>query len=654
MVTTQLEYLFSPFQLRHLTLRNRIVSTAHATALADHGKPGPRLIAYQAEKAKGGCGLVMTFGSAAVHPSSPAVDWGGVEMFDDSVIPCLKETAAAVHKYGAKIISQITHRGRRGTTETYWRPLLAPSPIPERTHRETPHEMAKEDIDMIVQAYGQAALRVKKGGYDGVEMLIGGGHLPEQFLSPFSNKRTDEYGGSLENRMRFVFELIDCVRNMVGDDFVVGIRVSGDEKLEGGLDQHAQMEIIKRLAATGKVDYLSVLAATTENLMSQTEAVPSMWYPTGLWVNYAAAVKREVNLPVIAVGRITDPLQAEWVLAEGQADLVAMTRAIIADPHMPNKAKEGRLNDIRPCIGTNQGCISRLFHGKPITCIHNPVIGREQELAEINPTTSKKKVVVAGAGPAGLEAARVAAERGHQVILLEGKAVLGGQIVAYSKAYGREDFGAIILWLEGQVRKLGVEVRAGTEATADGVLAEEPDAVVVATGSSPTPPNVPGADTGPVVYTEDVLTQEVDWGDNVLVLDQDGHHQGPAVAEHLAKQGRKVEIISDLFTIGEDIDISTKPLVYKRLLSNGVTLSPNTDVREIQEERVVLKDVYSDEERVIEGVTTIVYAGLRRAEDSLYKQLNGKVSQLFLVGDAMAPRRIHDAILEGTRAGRSI
>ncbi|MEE9199638.1 MAG: FAD-dependent oxidoreductase [Dehalococcoidia bacterium] len=265
-----------------------------------------------------------------------------------------------------------------------------------------------------------------------------------------------------------------------------------------------------------------------------------------------------------------------------------------------------------------------------------------------------KRVVVVGGGPAGLEAARVAAERGHRVVLLEKRPVLGGQIAPYSKASGREDYGAIVLWLEGQLKKLGVEVRLGVEATAALVLREKPDAVIVATGSSPTMPDIPGAEAAPLVDTEDVLTREVDWGDNVLIIDQDAHHQGPAVAEFLAEQGRKVEIISDLFSIGEDIDISNKPLVYQRLLSRGVTLSPNTAVKEIHEERVIVSNVYSEEERAIDGVTTIVYAGLRKAEDSLYNELKGRVPQLYLVGDAMAPRKVHDAMLEGTRAGRKI
>ena len=275
-------------------------------------------------------------------------------------------------------------------------------------------------------------------------------------------------------------------------------------------------------------------------MMGQSEAVPAMWFKTGLWVDLVCRRQEPVSsLPVLIAGRITDPMQGEWIVSEGKADLVAMTRAMIADPHLANKAKEGRVEDIRPCIGSNQGCIGRLFHGKPITCIHNPVISRETELAVVKPANSKKKVVVVGGGPAGLEAARVSAERGHNVVLFEKKPVLGGQITPYTKAAGREDFGAITIWLEEQARKLGVEIRLATEATADSILAESPDAVIIATGSEQLPPDIPGAESGPVVTTEEALTREVDWGEKVLVIDQDGHHKGPAVAEQLALQGQQ-------------------------------------------------------------------------------------------------------------------
>ena len=356
---------------------------------------------------------------------------------------------------------------------------------------------------------------------------------------------------------------------------------------------------------------------------------------------------------MIAVGRIIDPLQAEWILAEGQADLVAMTRAQIADPHMVSKAMAGRLEDIRPCIGSLQGCIGRVGGFGGIGCIHNPVIGRERELAELPPAETKRKVVVVGGGPGGLEAARVAAQRGHQVTLFEKKAVLGGQIVPYANATDRGDFGAIVLWLETQVRKLGVDIRLGTEATADLVLDEKPDVVIMATGSEPEMPEIPGVETAAVALIDDVLTQKIDWGEKVLVLDQDGFHQGPAVAEYLIYQGRSVEVVTDLYSLGEDIDHFNKPLIYKRLLSKGVVVTPNTEVKEIREETVVLKNVYSDEERMVEGVSTFVYAGHRRAQDSLYKELKDKVGQLSLVGDAQAPRRIHDAILSGHMAGRN-
>ncbi|MFQ5934421.1 MAG: FAD-dependent oxidoreductase, partial [Dehalococcoidia bacterium] len=457
MVTSQFRYLFSQYQLRNLTLRNRVVSTAHTTSLVEDGMPGDRYVAYVAEKAKGGCGLIITFGSAGVHHTSAGSAWGEVDLFDDRVIPYLQKMADAVHGHGAKIISQMTHRGHRGNSGMYPDPLLAPSAIPEGSHRETPHEMEKEEIRTIQAAYVQAALRVRKGRFDGVEILVGYHHLPEQFLSPFSNKRADEYGGSLENRMRFIVEVIDKVRDAVGDDFVVGLRVGGDEKLEGGLEREAYIEIIKRLADTSKVDYFNVVGTTTENLMAQAEAVPPFWYKTGVWLDWAAEVKRNVDMPVIAVGRILDPLQAEWVLADGNADLIGMTRAQIADPYMISKAISGRLGDIRPCIGSLQGCLGRVGGFGGIGCIHNPVIGREQELAKVIPAAQKKKVVVVGGGPAGMEAARMAAERGHQVVLFEKKSVLGGQITPYSKATGREDFGAIILWLEGQINKLGVD-----------------------------------------------------------------------------------------------------------------------------------------------------------------------------------------------------
>ncbi len=655
MATTPFPNLFSPLAMRNVVIRNRIVSTGHATVLAEDGMPGPTLNAYQAEKARGGAGLIICYGSAAVHDSSPAFDWGGVELYNDKVIPYLINASAAVHKHGAKIFAQISHRGRRGASDLSWTPLLAPSGLPERVHRETPHEMDIDQINDVVRAYGKAAGRLKSGGFDGVEIMIGSGHLPEQFLSPFSNQRTDAYGGSLENRVRFSKEVMESVRENVGEDFVVGLRVGGeDERTKGGLSRADQLDIIEMLETTGQADYLSVVGATPEYMMGQSEAVPAMWFKTGLWVDWSAEVKRHSSLAILIAGRITDPMQGEWIVSEAKADLVAMTRAMIADPHLANKAREGRVEDIRPCIGSNQGCIGRLFHGKPITCIHNPVVSREAELAVVKPAKSKKKVVVVGGGPAGLEAARVAAERGHNVVLFEKKPVLGGQITPYTKAAGREDFGAITIWLEEQARKLGVDIRLGTEATADYILAESPDAVIIATGSVALPPDIPGAESGPVVTTEEALTKEVDWGNKVLVIDQDGHHKGPAVAEQLALQGRNVEVVSDLFTVGEDIDISVKPLVYQRLYTNHVTLSPNTEVKEIREEQVVLRNIYNNEERTVDGVTTIVHAGLRRAQDDLYKTLKGKVDDVRLVGDAMAPRRIHDAILEGTRAGRAV
>ena len=321
---------------------------------------------------------------------------------------------------------------------------------------------------------------------------------------------------------------------------------------------------------------------------------------------------------------------------------------------MPNKALEGRLDDIRPCVGNNQGCIGRLFSGKPITCIHNPLIGREEELAVISPASQKKKVVVVGGGPAGLETARVAAIRGHEVVLFEKGRELGGQIRTMANAPGREEYISISDWLINQVKKLGVDIRLGVEATPQTVKQEKPDAVVVAAGSMPLPPSVSDIENIQLTYPEDVLMERVTVGDKVLIIDEDNHHKGPATAEFLTERGKEVEIVSSMFTIGEDIDLSTKPVVYQRLFTKGVTLSPNTTVKEVREEGVILTNIYSGEERVSEGVDTIIYAGLRKASDELYKALKGEVSELYLVGDAMAPRKTHDAILEGTRVARKI
>lgn len=650
----EFKYLFTPLQIRHVTLRNRIVSTAHVPGYAENGMPGDRLRLYHAEKAKGGAGLICCFGSASVHPTSPAADWGGVELFDDKVIPYLKKFSDTIHGYGASVISQITHRGRRGRSDDTWQPLLAPSAIPEPLHREIPHQLDMEDFDWIIEAYGAAALRLKKGGFDGCEISAAHCHLIDQFWTPNANQRDDEYGGSLENRMRFSLRVIAHVREVVGDNFIVGLRMTGDDFVEGGLNMDITQEIAKRLNETGHLDYFNVIGGSGETEMTEAMCVPSMNFPIGCYTYLAAHIREVVNVPVIAVGRIIDPIQADKILEEGQADLVAMTRALIADPHLPNKAREGRLDDIRQCMGYNGGCIDRLYAGKAINCVQNAVIGREAELAEIQPAKIRKKVVVIGGGCAGMEAARTAKLRGHDVVLFEKTGELGGQILIAKRAPHRIEFEGSARWLSLQVRKLGIDLRLHTEASIDLVLSENPDAVIVATGSTAFLPNIPGATDGRLVHVRDVLTEQVEVGDRVLVVDHENFYQGISAAEFLLDRGREVEIITELLVVAQDLGETSRPPIFQRLFSKGIKMTPHTAIKEIQNGTVVVKNVYSHEERVIEGIDTVVYAHAGRAVADLFYALKGKVSELYLIGDSFAPRSLHHAILEGTRVARKI
>ncbi len=648
--------LFTPVQVGRLTLKNRIYSSGHAEAMAEGGRPTERLGRYHEGKARGGCALTIFGGSSSVHPSSPAAAWKQIANHDDSIIPAYRALANAVHRHDCLVFTQLTHLGRRAQSDPEaGNVLLAPSQIPERVHREIPHELEAEQIVELVRAFGEAARRCRDGGLDGVEISMAHNHLIDQFWSPLFNERSDEYGGSLDNRMRFGMEVLREIRRRVGGDFVVGARISGDERTPGGLTTRDMAAIARRLAESGLVDFLSIIGGGAHSYTLQAAAVPNMSFATGVFVPLATLIKEAVpGMPILHASRIVDPRHADRIVADGQVDVVGMTRALIADPDLARKAREGRLDDIRTCVGANEGCIDRIYQGKAVTCVQNPATGREAELGDVRPAPTPKKVVVVGGGVAGMEAARMAALRGHRVLVLEKAAELGGQVLLAARAPARAEYAGIARFLAFQIRKLGVDVRLGVEATPDLVLAEHPDAVIVATGSHPYTPPVPGSDGKHVVTDRDVLGGEAKVGTNVVVIDDVHTEEALSTAELLLDQGKRVEVISPLFYVGQDIGVTSIAPLYARLYTKGVVLTPCSELRAVEGSTVVVRNVYSGAERRIEAVDTIVLAVGSRSTDALYRALKGQVPALYAAGDCVAPRGVHQAILDGTRAARAI
>ncbi|OLC16348.1 MAG: hypothetical protein AUH29_05230 [Candidatus Rokubacteria bacterium 13_1_40CM_69_27] len=648
--------LFTPVQVGSVTLKNRIYSSGHAEAMAEGGRPTERLRRYHEAKAQGGCALTIFGGSSSVHPSSPAAAWRQIANHDDSIIPAYCEMADAVHRHDCLVFTQLTHLGRRAQSDTEAsHVLLAPSQIPEKVHREVPHELEPEQIAALVRAFGDAAGRCRAGDLDGIEISMAHNHLIDQFWSPLFNQRTDDYGGSLENRMRFAFEVLAEIRRQVGRDFVVGARISGDELTPGGLSARDMGEIARRLVASGLVDFLSIIGGGAHTYSLQAAAVPNMSFPTAVYAPLAAAIRRVAPaMPILHASRIVDPIQADQLVAAGHVDVVGMTRALIADPDLPGKAREGRFDDIRTCVGANEGCIDRIYQGKPVTCVQNPTTGREGELGDVRPASTAKKVLVVGGGVAGLEAARVAALRGHRVVLFEKEEQLGGQVLLAARAPARAEYGGIVRFLAVQVEKLGVEIRLAVEATPSVVLAEHPDAVVIATGSHPYVPPLPGVDGKHVVTDRDVLADSATVGANVVVVDDVHTQQALSTAELLLDQRKRVEVLSPLFYVGQDVGITSIAPLYTRLFQKGAVLTPHTELRAIEGSTVIAANVYSGAERRIEGVDTVVLAMGSRSTDGLYRALKGRVAALHAVGDCVAPRGVHQAMLDGTRAGRAI
>lgn len=677
--------LLSPFVLNKLTLRNRIVSTAHAEVYAEPGGlPGDRYIRYYMEKAKGGLGLAICGGSSPVSVDSPQSWWKSVNLSTDKIIDPLSRLAEAMHQHGAKIMIQATHMGRRSSYYgEHWPHLVSPSGVREPVHRGNAKTIEVEEIRRIIKDFAAAARRVQAAGMDGIEISAAHQHLIDQFWSPRTNFRQDEWGGSLENRMRFGREVLMAVREAVGADFVVGLRMCGDEFHADGLDHETLKQIANAMATSGLIDFISVVGSGADTHNTLANCMPPMALPPEPFVHLAAGIKSAVNIPVMHAQSIRDAGQAERILSAGMVDLVGMTRAQIADPYMVTKIREGREDEIKQCVGANY-CIDRQYHGQDVLCVQNAATSREATMPHLIQKSSgpKRKVVVVGGGPAGLEAARVARARGHDVVLFDRNEAVGGQVNLAAKVPQREQMGGIIRWFDMETQRLGVDRRLGVDATAEMILAEKPDIIVLATGGSPHVHQLPawGYDEGLAVSAWDILSGRVAPGQNVLVYDTMSTHAGAGVADFMATRGSAVEIVTPDVKVGDDTGGTTFPIFYRRLYALDVVQTPNFWLDEVYKEGdkliAVLRNEYTEaeEERVVDQV---VIENGTTPNDALYwalkeKSLNhGQVDinalfaaqpqpalseplgdgkfLLFRVGDCISQHNIHGAIYDALR-----
>lgn len=647
-------HLFSELQIRGKRIRNRILSTGHHTLLARNGKPTEELIAYQGARAKGGTGLII-LECTAVHESA-FFHSTVINGFSDDCIPGFRRIAEAVHEYGGTVIGQLFHPGCEvfGIASDGTRtPVYAPSHVKHERYLGTARPMPVSLIRDVIEGYAGTARRMMMAGLDGVEVVASHGYLPSQFLNPRINRRTDDYGGSFENRLRFINEVVTAVREAIGDEMIVGLRISGHEEDRRGLQLSECVEAIDALEAQRAFDYYNVTAGTSASAKGAVHIVPSMSFAPGYVAPYARMIKERVKVPVFVTGRINQPHEAEAIISRGDADMCGMTRAQICDPDMAGKAAADRPDDIRACVACNQACIGHLYLGAPISCIQFPETGRELEAQKVKSVVRPRKVIVVGGGPAGMKAAIVAGQRGHDVTLCERSRQLGGQILLAQLLPGRAEFGGIATNLRRELDASGVKVELGVTVELDFLKARRPDHVVVATGSTPYLPELELSDGREVYTPAQVLEGQVECGSTVAIADWRGDWISLGVAEKLIREGRRVTVCTSAHTPGA----SLMPYIRDQWTSNlarlGVQFITHARLYGADASEVYFEHTYSGEAIVCEQIDTLI-GSFGSATNDAAAELAVPGAEMHVIGDALCPRTVEEAVLEGFRVGARI
>ena len=643
--------LAAPLSIRGCELKNRMVFPPHGTTMVENGKSTDQLCAYHRARAAGGAALLILEGM------SPHETFDDPSRFlsagDPGIVPGLSKLSRECQQFGAKVFGQLFHGGAsiKSSLDGSRRPVYGPSAVAHLRYGSTAVPAPAALVWEWVEAYGRSARHLAEAGLDGVEVLASMGYLIAQFLNPVTNNRVDEFGGSFDNRVRFLAEVLSSIRANIADDMPVGIRVSADEFSDTGLDSQVVLDVCSYLDERGLVDYVSVIGGTSASASGWIHVFPPMAVPHAYLAGHSAAVKQHIKVPVLVTGRINQPQLAEQILASGQADMVGMVRAMIADPEFANKTLDGRADEIRACIGCNQACVGHRLAHFPVSCIQHPETGRELDYGERRRTSAPRHVVVVGAGPGGLKTAAVAAQRGHRVTLLERSARVGGQALLAQLLPGRSEFGGLITNLAGEVERAGVEVIKNIDADLATVAELSPDVAIVATGAKPRRPSLELDDSAHVVNAWQVIDSQANVGASVVVADWIGDWIGLGVAEMLARNGCRVRLAVSAPMAGAAIQDIVRDQWAGELHKLGVEIVPYAEIFGADADSAYFTHTITREPVVFDDMETLVLCQGHQPVNSLDAELRGAGIESVLVGDALSPRTAEEAVLEGLKAG---